>query len=732
MTNTIMPSVTVKDGLRLHAGQIISAQDLFDLNLGDFVKVFAVLITVPSNIWAGGGTEFYKDEHWANLYGPFDVAPGTYNGGPAAGLLIKVPEHLDRSVFHLVVVTSPDGVLEHGTQNPGTITGVFEYDNQLFTNAGNTVDFNSLKPDQVSAINAGAELYKALGGNDEVWLPDTKIIPGTNNITWGFAAKFEGGADNDTVHGGKLDDRISGGTGDDKLFGGAGDDVFFGMGRSGPQASETGKNEIVGSGNTPAGDKIIYGAVIDYFDIKYPKKFLILPEQEKLEFKYDGGADTVSQVEKFSFGGIEYKLVNLQTFASFDFALWALDWMFKSAVFLPGGVAVAIASGTIKSALTAIARVELNHSAGDDELRPLVVATVDKAISDISKWLLVGTLEANDLPSSGPDFFVGNKLVAELIANWKIGARASALDLYEKMKSGVFGGTHSQALDINAVETAVKAMCSSTYNSAVQKTEEKFKIDHDKWDMRGGVKSPVLHLPPDTIPINGEFIDKGAGNNTIQPNSLSNKTAAVFLGGGNDKLSTGSYSLMATGDAGNDTMISGGGKVQFLGGAGNDLLQGNKASDTLFGGAGNDTLKGGSGSDDLHGGAGRDVIYGQSGADVILGGKGGDRMNGGLGADQFVYKSLAERNDTISKFAADDLLVFNGAAFAKLEAGLLQPAFFRSGKGNVALDGNDHFIFRTTDDTLWFDADGKGGLASIKIADLTNDFKLAASDILII
>jgi hypothetical protein len=61
----------------------------------------------------------------------------------------------------------------------------------------------------------------------------------------------------------------------------------------------------------------------------------------------------------------------------------------------------------------------------------------------------------------------------------------------------------------------------------------------------------------------------------------------------------------------------------------------------------------------------------------------------------------------------------------------LKAKFFVSGTSNKALDANDHFIFRTGDDTVWYDADGKGGAVSVLIADLTNNYDLKATDILI-
>jgi Ca2+-binding RTX toxin-like protein len=47
-------------------------------------------------------------------------------------------------------------------------------------------------------------------------------------------------------------------------------------------------------------------------------------------------------------------------------------------------------------------------------------------------------------------------------------------------------------------------------------------------------------------------------------------------------------------------------------------------------------------------------------------------------------------------------------------------------------DANDFFLYNRANDTLWFDDDGNGTHAAVMIADFSNDFNLAASDILVV
>jgi hypothetical protein len=57
---------------------------------------------------------------------------------------------------------------------------------------------------------------------------------------------------------------------------------------------------------------------------------------------------------------------------------------------------------------------------------------------------------------------------------------------------------------------------------------------------------------------------------------------------------------------------------------------------------------------------------------------------------------------------------------------------FDRGTDNLAGDANDRFIFRTTDKTLWFDADGSGTGRAVMLADLQATAVVTAADILLV
>ena len=177
--------------------------------------------------------------------------------------------------------------------------------------------------------------------------------------------------------------------------------------------------------------------------------------------------------------------------------------------------------------------------------------------------------------------------------------------------------------------------------------------------------------------------------------------------------------------------------VTIAGSAGHDGIVGSANADVITGGAGNDSIAGGAGNDRIDGGAGKDVI---------AGGAGSDTLTGGLGADWFVYGAVEEGGDSIADFRSGegDKLVFGGAAFGNLagsaEGTELGSANFATVSGlgvggqgiSEGTDAAHHFVFNTTNRTLYFDADGAGGAAGIAVASFAPGTALKATDILIV
>jgi Ca2+-binding RTX toxin-like protein len=231
-----------------------------------------------------------------------------------------------------------------------------------------------------------------------------------------------------------------------------------------------------------------------------------------------------------------------------------------------------------------------------------------------------------------------------------------------------------------------------------------------------------------------------------------------LLGGGD---------LDGKGNALNNELYGNGGANLLSGGLGRDLLNGRGGVDDLRGGAGNDvylvnaasearekvgegvdTVRSavsytlganlerlqllGGGDTDAKGNAMANRLTGNGGDNVLNGAGGNDRMAGGGGEDGFLFNSAlgAGNVDLILDFdTADDSIRLEDAIFAGLtNAG--RAAAFHIGK--TAADGSDRIIYNPETGALFFDADGKGGVAQIRFATLDTGLDLTAADIVIV
>lgn len=151
---------------------------------------------------------------------------------------------------------------------------------------------------------------------------------------------------------------------------------------------------------------------------------------------------------------------------------------------------------------------------------------------------------------------------------------------------------------------------------------------------------------------------------------------------------------------------------------------------------GADLIRGNGVANLLRGEGGADTLDGAAGFDLLNGGRGVDLLTGGAGNDTFQFASLDHVGDVVSDFissgAEDDRFQISAAGFGGgLAAGALAASQFQSRADNVAQDGNDRFIFRTTDRTLWFDADGTGAGLALMVADLQAGAVVVAADIVL-
>lgn len=153
---------------------------------------------------------------------------------------------------------------------------------------------------------------------------------------------------------------------------------------------------------------------------------------------------------------------------------------------------------------------------------------------------------------------------------------------------------------------------------------------------------------------------------------------------------------------------------------------------------GNDSLRGTELANLFRGFGGADRLDGAAGNDILVGGLGIDTLIGGVGNDSFVFERKTDVGDKIYDFSNssgnNDAIRIDASGFgAGLVAGtVLAASQFQIRADNLAQDANDRFIFRTTDKTLWFDANGTGTGGLLMVADLQSTAALTHLDILLV
>ena len=224
----------------------------------------------------------------------------------------------------------------------------------------------------------------------------------------------------------------------------------------------------------------------------------------------------------------------------------------------------------------------------------------------------------------------------------------------------------------------------------------------DLYDGRTGrVTGTILGGNGDDRFVAGNYGDNINGGDGFDRLDLSAQTASLTINLANGALNVGT---VVAGD-------SYSGIEAILTGSGSDRLTGDDLANDLSSGSNYDTLIGGAGDDDLNGGAGKDT------------------MTGGTGADDFLFLTNALSGDLITDFSgAEDQIVLEGSAFGYgSTTGVLSAADFVISSTRSARDASDHFIYRTTDNTLWYDVDGNGWRGPVMIADLQSGASLNAS-----
>ncbi|MFL5203021.1 MAG: M10 family metallopeptidase C-terminal domain-containing protein, partial [Microvirga sp.] len=136
-------------------------------------------------------------------------------------------------------------------------------------------------------------------------------------------------------------------------------------------------------------------------------------------------------------------------------------------------------------------------------------------------------------------------------------------------------------------------------------------------------------------------------------------------------------------------------------------------------------------ADKLVGGIGNDRLYGKLGKDALT---------GGTGQDIFVFDTKPNTKTNLDKITdfnvADDTIWLENSYFKVGNGTLSKPKQMASKyfyKGTKAHDKDDHIIYDAKKGILYYDADGTGSSAQIKIAALSQNLsKMSYKDFFVI
>ena len=231
-----------------------------------------------------------------------------------------------------------------------------------------------------------------------------------------------------------------------------------------------------------------------------------------------------------------------------------------------------------------------------------------------------------------------------------------------------------------------------------------------------------------------------------------------FLYGGNaaDQLYGGDGLDYLSGGNDNDYLSGGADKDIFFGGGGVDIMTGGGGDDEYYIGAtdlndiiaelaggGNDRIfasvsyalgassevetigtdnNSGTGAINLTGSDLANIVIGNNGVNILDGRGGNDIIYGLGGTDYFAFSTApngASNIDTIVDFTSvDDIIFLDDAIFASLSPGTVAPVYFRSAAGAVSAAGAERIVHNSTTGDLYYDADGLGGVASVRFANI--------------
>jgi Ca2+-binding RTX toxin-like protein len=233
----------------------------------------------------------------------------------------------------------------------------------------------------------------------------------------------------------------------------------------------------------------------------------------------------------------------------------------------------------------------------------------------------------------------------------------------------------------------------------------------------------------------GTGIDRligGTGNDTYRVDTAADVVIETAGGGRDMVLASLSYALSASAEV--EVL-----KLSGISSRTSANLTGSSTANEITGHAGRNRLKGEGGNDVLKASSGNDTLYGGSGADKLYGGAGHDALYGGTGRDVFVFDTRPSKTTNVDKIydfnTRYDSIQLQNSVFTKLGLGSSSGVRFKSDmfvEGTSAQDAEDRIVYDRKTGSLYYDKDGTGSAAQVKIAILTNKAKLYWHDFYVV
>ena len=350
--------------------------------------------------------------------------------------------------------------------------------------------------------------------------------------------------------------------------------------------------------------------------------------------------------------------------------------------------------------------------------------------------VLSGDLGADTVDGgAGNDWLSGSEgyWYSDDVSNHLVGGDGHDTLVGGQADDSLVGGNGDDMLDdFWGADTMDGGLGNDTYWVHAGWSEATGSFDDDVLVDAGGIDTIVAFMQDWTLAAGFENVrlewdwDAGsAGDRILIGNSLDNHIDG-----------RGALSAHIEGHAGNDTL---------LGATGSRWGGGEDASNWIDGGAGNDVIEGSNGNDTLFGGSGNDHLDSAGGADVLDGGAGNDTLAGGASPDSFFPQDDVFRFSVAAGEANADRLVdfesgtdkveLNASAHAGIGAGGAFAAddarFWAAAGATSGHDADDRVIYNLSTGDLYYDADGSGSGAALRIATLQNAPTLVAADILV-